>query len=827
MLKQFDAESDTPELIWDGSMRFELRKVIGENLDAFIEKRQQGVVEGENFSLNHEIRVSYENLNKELFVGGVYVSRFLKEPTFNLRDPTSFLEMLLKRWDHELGLYAKTPNSSTGPSSDLSGQDALQTLTSASVYLCRVKENLCEKLAQWGYMSRCLVFLESFLAKQVHDTPLLSVMRILHVAANRRPNIEALLVSGKNDSTHGIVTFTMQAIGKDSLHADSAFIVEMLKKVFLDALGKTNLEDLQGLSRTKMPQQNQYSGTDGVVPRIMDMAPSPAPSEERVSCMRGNARAYRAFAMAPSPAPGEGPVSRNRVTTADDPLAMAMGSPPPDNQQTPQNRSAPQLRAVQNQQSIYGGGGQGDMYLHQTAYQGQAYPQTLLNQSAGQTQTPGSYYGAQQSSSNQNQINQRMQTSMYQSGVSIGLQGGQQQQDLQVSNYHAQTNQTYQQWQGQGYPGGSYSSQNQASAQNQYMSQSQHIGGLMMPVQQQVQSPQIQQYQSYSQEQPVVQQGAPYQSRPMNPVQTQAQPRVQGNFVGQTQQDRIPRLSQGPVPNQATRTTAQVPPLGYSGNQQPMSSTPQVPQQGLGSSSGFNLQSGGARAPSSAEATPMSPHLQTPAFQSPAPPTTSGVVQNSQLGALPFTQQPSPQMDSFQRPSSTQNESNLSMQSGAQQRQVETVTDSKKTQGSRSSAEQTEGAGVDARAKENPTAEAERRANTVPGAPGSADGRVALLQSALVCELPRFLVENVLENLTISNVKDPAALKVHSVELLKLLTTDPGFGMLFSLKLQDISAWKKYKTQDHSLFITGPVQRADYFLTDGKEGGAAKLLTEK
>jgi hypothetical protein len=55
---------------------------------------------------------------------------------------------------------------------------------------------------------------------------------------------------------------------------------------------------------------------------------------------------------------------------------------------------------------------------------------------------------------------------------------------------------------------------------------------------------------------------------------------------------------------------------------------------------------------------------------------------------------------------------------------------------------------------------------------------------------------------------------------------DPGYGLKFRLILDEIPAWKKYKSQDHSLFITGSEQKADYFLTDGDKE-PAKLLTEK
>jgi hypothetical protein len=100
------------------------------------------------------------------------------------------------------------------------------------------------------------------------------------------------------------------------------------------------------------------------------------------------------------------------------------------------------------------------------------------------------------------------------------------------------------------------------------------------------------------------------------------------------------------------------------------------------------------------------------------------------------------------------------------------------------------------------------------------------LQSALNCKLAEFIVNDVLENSSLSHVKDPAATKVHAVELLKLLTMDPGYGLKFMLILDSIPAWKKYKSQDHSLFITGTEQRTDYFLTDGSGREPTKLLTE-
>ena len=110
------------------------------------------------------------------------------------------------------------------------------------------------------------------------------------------------------------------------------------------------------------------------------------------------------------------------------------------------------------------------------------------------------------------------------------------------------------------------------------------------------------------------------------------------------------------------------------------------------------------------------------------------------------------------------------------------------------------------------------------GAPGSVVGRVALLNSALSCNLPGFLVDQVLENSALPSIKDPTGAKVHAVSLLKMLAADPAYGTKISHMLDNLEGWKKYKSQDHSLFITGAEQKVDYFLLD-QGHSSKKLLT--
>lgn len=133
---------------------------------------------------------------------------------------------------------------------------------------------------------------------------------------------------------------------------------------------------------------------------------------------------------------------------------------------------------------------------------------------------------------------------------------------------------------------------------------------------------------------------------------------------------------------------------------------------------------------------------------------------------------------------------------------------------------------IDARSPTDPSVTAEEHAVALDGAPGAAQGRVALLHQALKCQLFQFLVNDFLENVSLDEIKDPAAGKVHAINLLKLLSADPGYGMKFKLILKDIPAWtSKYKSQDHSLLLA-TTKRTDYFLTAGEEGNPTLMLTE-
>ena len=51
----------------------------------------------DEWTLPDSFLISYEAIDQELYVGGVFIRLFLKSPKFNLRAPKKFLEAALSR----------------------------------------------------------------------------------------------------------------------------------------------------------------------------------------------------------------------------------------------------------------------------------------------------------------------------------------------------------------------------------------------------------------------------------------------------------------------------------------------------------------------------------------------------------------------------------------------------------------------------------------------------------------------------------------------------------------------------------------------------------
>jgi len=283
MIEIFDSDAESPELIWSSDMRNQLRLKLTQLLDRILSTDRDPAMQ---YVLPPDADVVYKALENELFVGGVYVSRYLKEPTFNLRDPTSFLEHLLQRWTKEMENVLQLPSTSQVVTDEKalvqSGeQDDVTSLTTAAVFVCKLRPTLCERLGEWGYMNRFVYLLNLAITKQLLGAPVVSAVRLLHVGFSSLANVEAVSLVGEGNHEQGVVRSILHSINGSPLHKDCGFMIDTLFRLYDTGLGAV----------------------------------------DRVQHIRGPSFPVGPVMVAPSPSSGSGPV-RKRVEVGDDPLAM-------------------------------------------------------------------------------------------------------------------------------------------------------------------------------------------------------------------------------------------------------------------------------------------------------------------------------------------------------------------------------------------------------------------------------------------------------------------------------------------------------------------------
>ena len=993
MLRVFDKESELPDLIWDAEMRGELRKGVREILDDLIRVRDAKAAgdacpsdDGGDFTMPPTFSVRYPKLRDELYIGGVYVRLFLKEPSFKLRDPNWFLESLLLRWMQELNAFTGgRTNKSDGSTNDeatgnelISSQgDILEPITSAAVCLCKLQPRLCNKLAEWGYIEKAIAFIHRAVALQLTGSPLLSAVRLLHVAASERENIEAMAAVGDAYGKGGLVDGILCAINGDPLHKDTAFMVETLEKVFVTALGDL---DSAGFA-CDLEQNTENITTNGSVEREIGSVPTdaietnqtnltqddpalhsdpsdfalsspyeeachpsqhsvPTFSEEGLSSsepmvMGGQSSVQLNYAPgsfhSPSPAPGLEPVSKMDPGT--DPLSSLMNAssstPNPSASQSSPAQAAPLSQSMGGQETL-------SVSPHQaqvTAPSGPTNVPTSVGERANivgvatsvqQQQPPrqaGTSFAARsQAAYASSPVPARASTSTVTSRPGQpGLTFAQRSQIQQQQQPHLQAQQAVSAVRSQvatpqmqpttmGFAARSQAmNQGQATAMNQAHMQQQ-------PLQQQ---PQPQKplmhgryYGTSTQPQMVsaltstsapsttttAGHGIQYRQHQTNIGVQQSQPGpIRSNStVGYAARSQAQR-QQVPVPTPAPATVATVSASSYvaQSNQYQNfgpSSTATAPTStaatgGYAARSQMLMSNNNATATTTINAPPPAPAPAPTPISLPTPPvgqmsnqqslqqhpvvTASASLQQTApeqqthfistatapggAMAAPAGQYQNPLLTQQQPPSAKAVESNMQTvqqygqesgeaglmhgryyESSTQQSSVSHPSPQTRTENDTSTA----ATAMHQSQPEMPTSmtassiiDATSSAPTIEesteegmGAPESAFGRVALLNSALSCNLPGFLVDQVLENSALPSIKDPTGAKVHAVSLLKMLAADPAYGTKISHMLDNLEAWKKYKSQDHSLFITGAEQKADYFLLD-QDHSSKKLLT--
>lgn len=240
-LAALDDVCETPELIWTAEMQGELRAA----LTSLLVTSQDGPEmnqKSKSFStppnVGPDYTVVYRQLAHEIYLGGVYIRLFLKQPTYQLSNPVFFLEKLVEFWESSFNTQVPLKGSlDIGADRDahdskalvLGKEDFLTLITSCIVCVIKGEGSVVDHLLSWGFAHSLCECLKRALDTNRFGTPVTCVVRLLHLLVSRVDTIDNL-ASSPTDPIRQLTRALSNPPG--TLPKEATFMVELLKKIF-------------------------------------------------------------------------------------------------------------------------------------------------------------------------------------------------------------------------------------------------------------------------------------------------------------------------------------------------------------------------------------------------------------------------------------------------------------------------------------------------------------------------------------------------------------------------------------------------------------------
>lgn len=274
-LQALDETTENPELIWTKEMQGELRDAVFHLLcgttakeaaklseEAALEIVQTDDSFREAIDLPLDYYVKYRQLEHEMFIGGVYVRLYLKQPTFRLSNPVLFTEKLVEYWDSSFEIQVPDPNvprrtmaSDAGDAKSivLGKEDFFSLVSSCIVCVLKGEPAILEHILSWGIVHHYVVLLARAVSTGKKGSPMVCIIRILrqlidkpavvyNIASSSVDPIKWLMLAMVAEGTGGV-----EPGGPKNLHKESTICCEVLKKIF-QTVQCTVLPDLVSLA---------------------------------------------------------------------------------------------------------------------------------------------------------------------------------------------------------------------------------------------------------------------------------------------------------------------------------------------------------------------------------------------------------------------------------------------------------------------------------------------------------------------------------------------------------------------------------------------------
>jgi hypothetical protein len=265
-----DEVCENPELIWTAEMQGEIRSALTRLFDSTTKAaasrspQSQSQQPQQDFSrpipVSYDYVVPYRQLKNEIFIGGVYIRLYLKQPTYRLSNPIFFTEKLLEFWESSFDLQVPvqaTQRSATLSAEDeeskalvLGKEDFLSLLTSCVVCVIKGEGSIVDHLLSWGFVHKLIELLQRAIDRGRVGTPVTCVMRLLHELVSR-----ASVVDNISSSPIDVMPLFVRSLSSSpssssqqvELCKDATFIVEIIKNIF-QCIGAQMLPELVSLA---------------------------------------------------------------------------------------------------------------------------------------------------------------------------------------------------------------------------------------------------------------------------------------------------------------------------------------------------------------------------------------------------------------------------------------------------------------------------------------------------------------------------------------------------------------------------------------------------
>jgi DnaJ family protein C protein 13 len=271
LISVLDKSCENPELIWTSEMQVELRNALIKLFKMTTTKSSPDDVGKESdkqqdFSqvivFKPDFVVFYRQLQNEIFIGGVYIRLFLKQPTFRLTNPVLFLEKICSLWESsfeaqvpEMDVLHHKASSDDSTALVLGKEDFLSICTSCIICIVKNESTVVDHLISWGFTYKMFELLERAIQTNKWGTPCTSIGRILLEFGNRVEMIDHL-ASAPSD----VIALLTRALNESPLGSgdvivpkEASVFVEILRKIYQCQASEYLIEFVQMGMRAQLP----------------------------------------------------------------------------------------------------------------------------------------------------------------------------------------------------------------------------------------------------------------------------------------------------------------------------------------------------------------------------------------------------------------------------------------------------------------------------------------------------------------------------------------------------------------------------------------------